>query len=307
MILYDHRLCKAIYVKYFGAGIAVVRDRTISGGSVRRSRILYSTFYLLDFAHGCARMSEIRLNRYLAQCGVGSRRQCDRLIAGGRIRVDGEVVDVLGTRIDSNSAIVELDGKSVTQAGQLRYYAYHKSRGTVVTARDPQGRETVYDALRKYDFAVDDLRYVGRLDRNSGGLLLLTNDGDLIHALTHPRFGVKKVYHVRVDRMIRDEDAERMAGEGIVSQGQVLHVGVVRALDKSETGEHWYEIVLYEGKNRQIRRMLGELGYDVLRLRRVQFGNVKLGRLKRGGIRELSDREIGGLRRKGYRVRSSGK
>lgn len=248
----------------------------------------------------------IRLNRYLAQCGLGSRRECDRIIAAGRVYINGKKVTELGTKVCLERDVVEHAGRTMARVRGLEYYAYHKSRGSVVTARDPEGRTTIYDALTDAGLSAAHLRYVGRLDRNSEGLLLLTNDGDLIHALTHPRFHIKKVYRVRVDRPVMREDMERMVKEGIESDGQLLRAGAVRLVeDPGGKDEHWYEVDLYEGKNRQIRRMFEGLNYKVQRLRRIQFGVIKLRGLRRGAYRPLMEREVKGLKNLGYQNRKS--
>jgi pseudouridine synthase len=243
---------------------------------------------------------EIRLNRFLAQSGLGSRRECDRLIASGKVAVNGQRITELATRVDPSRDKVTFEGKPVKPANAPEYVAYHKSRGSVVTANDPQGRESIYDALKKCGYHFDHLRYIGRLDRNSEGLILLTNDGDLIHALTHPRFQVKKTYRVRVDKALKEEDARRMVEEGIESEGQLLHAGAVRQALSAPAREFWYELDLYEGKNRQVRRMLEALGYQVRRLKRIQFGVIKLRDLSRGHARHLQEREVKGLKNLGY-------
>lgn len=247
---------------------------------------------------------EIRLNRYLAQCGLGSRRECDSLISTGKIFINGEKLTELGIQIDPDNVIIEYKGKVVKEIKRLEYIAYHKSRGTMVTARDPQGRTTIYEAIKKRGFNTDHLKYIGRLDRNSEGLLLLTNDGDMIHALTHPRFHIKKVYQVKINKHLREEDAETMVTSGVTSEGQQLRAGAISTIHaKTNKKEYWYEVDLYEGKNRQIRRMFECLGYEVIRLKRTQFSVIKLGDLKRGMYRYLDKREIKALKNRGYRVR----
>ncbi len=242
----------------------------------------------------------IRLNRYLARCGLGSRRECDRLIASGGIEVNGERVKKLGTTVEPSHDVIRWRGKKVGRVLPLEYIAYHKSRGSLVTAKDPEGRETIYDALGRSGLEASHLKYVGRLDRNSEGLLLLTNDGALLHALTHPRFEIKKTYNVRIDKPLREEHAAQMTSEGVSSEGQLLRAGRIRRLEGREPGQHWYEMDLYQGKNRQIRRMLEAFGYEVVRLKRTQFAVIKLGSLRRGAFRRLSEREISGLLRLGY-------
>jgi 23S rRNA pseudouridine2605 synthase len=246
----------------------------------------------------------IRLNRYLASCGLGARRKCDELISGGHVFVNGEKVVELGTRINPFSDTVEHHGIKVSPLKKLEYIAFHKPRGVVVTKSDPQLRTTVYDALRtvggrEFDY----LNYVGRLDFNSEGLLLLTNDGDLIHALTHPRYKIKKVYNVKVERMLEDSEIKQMI-DGIVSDDQILHAGSIQDISEviDDRKQYWYEIVLYEGKNRQIRRMFESLDILISKLRRVQFASVKLDDLKQGEYRNLTEREIGALKNAGYKI-----
>ena len=243
----------------------------------------------------------IRLNRYLAQCGLGSRRQGDALILAGKILVNGKKTTALGTRIDAKKDTVEYNGKTVKEIKRIEYLAYHKSKGTLVTARDPKQRKTIYNEIEKSNYNARHLKYIGRLDRDSEGLLLLTNDGEMIHALTHPRFHIKKVYQVKVDKELKQSDAEIMVGSGVISERQKLHAGAVRKiLYKSGERGYWCEVDLYEGKNRQIRRMFKALGYDVLRLKRTQFSSIKLRNLPRGKFRYLEEREIKALKNKGY-------
>ncbi len=177
----------------------------------------------------------------------------------------------------------------------------------MVTASDPEGRTTVYDALSANGRDVRHLRHVGRLDYQSEGLLLLTNDGELIHALTHPRFHIKKVYHVKVERRLAAEEITMLL-DGVVSEGQRLHAGSVRQLSVPEADrkQYWYELELFEGKNRQLRRMFEALSILVGRIRRVQFGSVKLGNLLPGEVRPLTEKEIAALRNTGYRKTEPG-
>jgi 23S rRNA pseudouridine2605 synthase len=202
--------------------------------------------------------------------------------------------------IDPLADKVEYEGKIVSPARPNAYLAYHKPRGVIVTAFDPQGRETVYDALAEAGVDTEGMRYVGRLDYNSEGLLLLTNDGNLVHALTHPRYHVKKVYEVCVTPVLTLADARKMTDEGIVSEDQLLRAGAVRALQVRTAEGHWYSVDLYEGKKRQLRRIFEALGYTVARLKRVQFASVKLGDLAEGKARSLSEREIAALLSAGH-------
>lgn len=244
---------------------------------------------------------EVRLNRYLAKCGLGSRRQCDELISTGKILVNGKKNVALGMKVDPENDRVEYNGKKVREIKKLEYIAYHKSKGTLVTARDPKKRKTIYDEIKKSNYNADHLKYIGRLDRDSEGLLILTNDGDMIHALTHPRFHIKKTYQVKIDKKLCTNDADTMVNKGVISEGERLHAGTVRRiLSTADRGYFWYEMDLYEGKNRQIRRIFSTLGYDVLRLRRTQFSSIKLQNLPRGRFRSLNEREIKSLKNRGY-------
>ncbi len=241
--------------------------------------------------------SEIRLNRYLAKCGLGSRRETDRLIASGKIGLNGKKVTELGIRINPDKVKVTYRGKPAKEIKMFEYIAYHKSRGIVVTSKDPQCRETIYDAMKSIGFNGDHLNYIGRLDRNSEGLILLTNDGDLIYALTHPRFHIKKVYHVRINKELREDDYKKIILSGVISKGERLRAGAVRNISpKLSPKEFRYEIDLYEGKNRQIRRIFESLGYKIVRLKRTEFGGVRLYNLKRGKYRVLKDSEVCTLR-----------
>ncbi len=246
----------------------------------------------------------VRLNRFLAQCGLGSRRKADELISGGNVFVNGKKIVELGMKINPAIDKVEYHGNVVKPFRALEYIAYYKPRNVVVTKNDPEKRETVYDALRKSGYEVDYLNYIGRLDFTSEGLLLLTNDGELIHALTHPRFHIKKVYMVKVDRQLETGEIQKLL-DGVESEGQILHAGAVRAvsLPSPDRVQYWYEIDLYEGKNRQIRRMFEALGILVGRLRRIQFGSVKLGNMQPGEVRPLTEREIGSLKNTGYKLK----
>ncbi|MDG5814317.1 pseudouridine synthase [Chitinispirillales bacterium ANBcel5] len=243
--------------------------------------------------------SLLRLNRYLAMCGLGSRRKADELIAAGRVIVNGKKVTELGVKIDPQKDKVEYMGKALSAIKKIEYLVYYKPCGVIVTRFDPEGRLTIYDALLKSGRDIGHLKYVGRLDYNSEGLLILTNDGEMVHALTHPRYQIKKVYNVRTTRYLKDEEIEQLKA-GVMSRDQLLRASEVRAIS-SKNGQCWYEVVLFEGKNRQIRRMIDAVGHEVKQLKRVQFGSVKIGSLKPGQVRELTEREIGALKNAGYK------
>jgi len=243
---------------------------------------------------------QMRINKYLAQCGLGARRKCDELVESGHIFVNGKKITELGAKVDPDADKVEYKGKLLRPVRKLEYYAYCKPRGVMVTNSDPEGRPTIYEELRRSGLDADLLKYVGRLDYLSEGLLLLTNDGGLIHALTHPRFQIKKIYIVRTERPLGAGEIAKLR-DGIESEGQLLRAASVSQVDVKQN-QHWYEIALLEGKNRQIRRMLESIGHEVRRLRRTAFGSVKLGEMKAGEYRKLTERELGGLKNAGYKT-----
>ena len=248
----------------------------------------------------------IRLNRYLSSCGLGARRKCDDLILGGHVLLNGIKVKELGTKV-LPSDVVEHFGKKLVPLKKLAYIAFHKSRGVMVTKIDPQKRTTVFEALKEAGGDFDYLNYVGRLDYNSEGLLLLTNDGDMIHALTHPRYRIKKVYNVKVERQLEEFEIKKLM-DGVESNEQILHAASVVDISEEidDRKQYWYEIVLYEGKNRQIRRMFESMDILISKLRRVQFASVKLDDLKLGEFRYLTEREIGALKNAGYKNNTKG-
>jgi 23S rRNA pseudouridine2605 synthase len=253
-----------------------------------------------DLTHEKPSHDLVRLNRFCAQSGLGSRRFCDTLISSGKIVVNGAVIKELGTKINPDRDKVQFRGAPVRPEGSSVYMAYHKPRGVMVTKLDPQGRETIYTALAKSGVTIDNLRYIGRLDFNSEGLLLLTNDGNIIHSLTHPRYHIKKVYEVCIDRKVLAEDIKKMVEDGVVSENQTLRAGKITPLQLKTSDGIWYSIDLYEGKRRQIRRMFEALGYSIARLIRVQFASAKIGDLQPGKTRLLSEREIAALLAAGY-------
>jgi 23S rRNA pseudouridine2605 synthase len=232
-----------------------------------------------------------RLNKYLAHAGVGSRRHCDDLIAAGRVRVDGEVVRELGTRIDPEKQAVNVDGNDL-KTERPAYWLVNKPRGYLCTNHDPAGRPL---AVSLVEHVPERVYTVGRLDEDSEGLLLLTNDGDLAHKLMHPRFGVEKTYLVQVAGRPEQDDIDRLLKGVWLSEGHVKARRVKRL--KSQGESTWLEIVLSEGKNREIRRMLARLEHKVLRLKRIAIGPIRLDKLRNGRARPLKPEEVAKLRR----------
>ena len=234
-----------------------------------------------------------RLNKYLAQCGVASRRRCDELIAAGHVAVNGRTVREMGVRVAEGDA-VSVDGQAVRPEAEKRYLLYHKPVGEVCTAQDDRGRPTVLDR-----FADDPVRVfpVGRLDYDSEGLLLLTNDGELTHRLLHPSKEVEKVYLARVTGA-PDPEALRALRQGVLMEGESRPTAPARVqVVKLEAFASLVLVGIREGRNRQVRRMFGAVGHKVLSLRRVGFGPLRLEGLERGAYRPLTPQEVDELRR----------
>ena len=235
----------------------------------------------------------MRLQKYMAMCGVAARRKCEEIIGEGRVSVNGVIITEMGTQVEEGDE-VRVDGAIITPEEEKRYVLYHKPAGEVTTVSDEKGRETVMDRFR--DFPVR-LYPVGRLDYDSEGLLLLTNDGELAQRLTHPSCEVDKVYLARVTGNPSNEAIDRLR-RGVYMEGDQrktypAEVRVVR--DESLFSD--IVVTIHEGRNRQVRRMFDAVGHKVLLLRRIRFGCVELGDLRRGEWRGLTQEEVDALHR----------
>lgn len=232
----------------------------------------------------------VRLQKLLAGAGVGSRRACEELIAAGRVQVDGQVVTELGIRVDPSSQTVHVDGERVQLDESRVYLAFNKPLGVVTTMSDELGRPSIGDYVADRP---ERLFHVGRLDADTEGLLLLTNDGDLAHRLQHPRYGVLKTYVAQVPGPLpRDLGKTLRAGVELDDGPVVVDSFTVVA---SSPGKAVVEIVLHEGRNHIVRRLMEQVGHPVITLTRTQVGPVELGQTKVGRWRALSRREIGQL------------
>ena len=227
----------------------------------------------------------MRLNRFLAAAGIGSRRKCDELIAAGRVTINGRVCTNFSTQPDERDH-VKVDGKLV-HPEQTLTIAFHKPAGFVSTRSDPHARDTIFDLLPT---KFPRLFNIGRLDAQSEGLLLLTNDGDLGQRLTHPRFKIEKEYEVTLDRQWNNELTQKLL-RGIYLDGQRAQIARLRSIGPTRV-----RVVLRQGINQQIRRMFYAVGYEVERLVRVRIGNLRLGDLPRGQWRVLSKAELADLK-----------
>ena len=241
----------------------------------------------------CARPSrpcDVRLQKYLASCGVGSRRACESLIAQGVVSVNGDVVSEQGTTVEPGQDRVTVRGKSVVPENSC-YILLNKPAGYLCTGHDPEGRDT-FHALLPRD--IPRVFSVGRLDRDSEGLLIVTNDGDWANRVQHPRHQVHKVYHVWTDRTISRAKITQLTREGVTEDSEHLRAESIRFIRSAGRGGH-YEIVLSEGRNRHIRRMLEGVGVRVIRLRRTKIGPLSLGRVAIGQWRYLKPAEVSAL------------
>jgi 23S rRNA pseudouridine2605 synthase len=232
----------------------------------------------------------IRLQKVLAAAGVGSRRACEELIAAGRVSVDGKRVTELGTRVDPESAVIRVDDLRVTTASDRVYLALNKPRGMVSTLSDPEGRPSVGDLVAERR---DRLFSVGRLDAETTGLLLLTNDGELAHRLTHPSYGVEKTYLAEVPGPLARDVGKRLR-DGVLLDDGPVRVDRFRVVD-SAAGKVLVEVVLHEGRKHVVRRLLAEVGHPVLSLVRTAVGPVQLGGQRPGKMRPLTSQEVGAL------------
>ncbi|MEU7854937.1 pseudouridine synthase [Nonomuraea sp. NPDC049141] len=272
-----------------GAGSGAPRDRFKTARQPMRDRNFYPEGYT-DERDTTEVPGGVRLQKVLAQAGVASRRACEEMIGDGRVTVNGQVVRRFGAKVDPAAQVIHVDGKRIPTAPDLVYYALNKPIGVVSTMDDPQGRPCLADYVQEL---APRLFHVGRLDTETEGLLLLTNDGELANRLTHPSYGVQKKYWAKVPGPIPRDLSRRL------KQGIELEDGIAKADSFAIVQEHGQqalvEIVLHEGRNHVVRRMLEEAGHRVIDLARIEFGPVKLGRTKAGTVRALSLHEVGEL------------
>ncbi|MDT8368210.1 MAG: pseudouridine synthase [Longimicrobiales bacterium] len=229
----------------------------------------------------------MRLQKFLSRAGVASRREAERMMLAGRVTVNGEPATELGTRVESEADLVAVDGE-VVKLMAPRWLVFHKPVGVLTTRHDPEGRPTVYDVIGA---PASGLRYVGRLDYLTSGLILLTNQGEIVHRLTHPSWEIEREYRVEVEGA--EPDLPRRLVDGVI-----LEEGPARA-KRAEWGRGRrpaLHLVLAEGRNREVRRMIAETGCVVRRLTRVRYGPVRLGDLPSGSWRDLTPEEIRSLR-----------
>ena len=233
----------------------------------------------------------MRLQKYLALCGVASRRNAEKMILDGKVTVNGVTVTEMGVQVDENADRVAVEGAVVRPEAEKHYLAYNKPIGEVTTVSDPEGRATVMDKFRDYPVR---LFPVGRLDYDSEGLLLLTNDGELMNHLLHPSHEVSKVYLVKASNRVTEEEI-RTLRNGVMIDGRLTSPAEVRLI-RYETFDTVLLVSIHEGRNRQVRKMLEAVHHQVVRLKRVEFGPIALKDLPSGQWRKLTEKEIQKLR-----------
>ena len=235
----------------------------------------------------------MRINKYIAEAGVASRRNADQMIKDGRVSVNGKKINECGIDVNPENDTVLVDGVKITPVRRYTYIMFNKPKGCITTAQDEFGRKTVYDYLEQY--AGKGLFPVGRLDYDSEGLLLLTNDGALAHVLTHPSFGISKTYLVKIEGEI-GEDALKKIRKGITTKDGVKYAPAVVSVKEITPASSRLEITITEGKNREVRKIFEAVEKNVIFLCRRKIGELSLGGLSRGSSRYLTDKEIAYLK-----------
>ena len=230
----------------------------------------------------------MRINRYLAECGLASRRKCEEFVTEGRVTVNGKVITDLSTQIEAGD-VVTVGGKRVSPVSKHVYLMLNKPKGCVTTVSDDRGRKTVMDIVRA-DYPDTRLFPVGRLDYDTEGLLLLTTDGDLAQALSHPSNEIPKTYIAKIEGSISEAELAKLR-KGVEIDGVMTKKSKVKVLEKDEKSTR-VEITITEGRNRQIRKMFESVQKNVTFLKRVSVGNIRLGGVTRGTVRELRPEEL---------------
>ncbi|NMD37750.1 MAG: rRNA pseudouridine synthase [Christensenellaceae bacterium] len=233
----------------------------------------------------------MRLQKYMAQCGVASRRAAEEIIKEGRVKINGNIITQMGVLVEPDD-FVTLDDKPIKIEPEKHYIMYHKPMGEITSVKDEAGRPTVLDKFRDYPVRIYP---VGRLDFNSEGLLLLTNDGELASKMLHPSRKMDKVYLARVSYKVEEADAKKLE-KGVYIDGYKTAPARVKILNANNLFTD-IMITIHEGKNRQVRKMVESIGHQVVLLRRVRFGSLELGDLPRGMWRRLSDVELKKLKK----------
>lgn len=243
-------------------------------------------------------MAEVRLQKYIAEAGIASRRKAEELIIAGKVRVNGQVVKVLGSKVDPDIDFVKV-GNKLIRPQEKGLIIFNKPRGVVTTKSDPEGRPTVMDYMTK---AYKSYYPVGRLDWDTSGLIIMTNDGELAEHMMHPRYGHVRLYHAKVEGVPSDGDLNR------ITRGIRLDDGMIQAevkVLKYDEKTAWLELAITEGRNHVVKRMMERVGHQVLKLKRVAHGPFKLGKLEQGEFRKLTTKEYLTIRRRVFQDRDN--
>ena len=233
--------------------------------------------------------SGIRLNKFIADCGVASRRKADELIETGQVTVNGKRVFELGLRVVEKDS-VKVNGKLIKKETQKFYLMFHKPKGVITSLVDPHGRVCVGDYFAKFEARIYP---IGRLDYDTEGLLLMTNDGDFANLISHPKNEVLKTYIAKLNKKVDPEKLKKLlTGVSIREGGKVSAKSAVLLKQNNTEARDWVKIIIAEGKNHQVRKMFEKIGYDVLKLQRIAIGGLELGTLNRGAYRELKINDI---------------
>ncbi len=239
----------------------------------------------------------MRINKYLSKCGLASRRKCEEFVINGHIKVNGKIIKDLSYQIDENEDVVEYDTKIISPAKELKYLILHKPKGYLTTLKDPFKRQTIKDLIKDIPQRVFP---VGRLDFDSEGLIFLTNDGDLANKLLHPKYKISKKYYVVLNKTINVDDIQILEN-GIELEEGITSPAKIKIIEHKHKKTHLY-ITIHQGWKRQIKRMFKVVGKKVIRLKRVEFASLKLGKLQKGMYRNLTKNEIELLKKKILRV-----
>jgi len=233
-----------------------------------------------------------RLQKFMAHAGIGSRRNCEELILQGKVKVNGQLITALGTKIDPEKDEIEVNNKLIKEKEDMIYILLNKPDGYITTRQDPQGRPTVIDLIKHVNKRVYP---VGRLDYETEGLLLLTNDGELAFRLTHPKYIINKVYQALVKGKPSNNSLEQLR-RGVLLEDGLTAPAEVKILDKIEDNT-LIELTIHEGRNRQVRRMCKAVNHPVLNLKRTKIGSLDLGTIKKGNFRFLTEDELQWLKK----------
>lgn len=236
-------------------------------------------------------INSLRLQKFMANCGVASRRKSEEIIVAGRVSVNGVLVRELGLKVDERKDIVSVDGKIIKSEENKLYILLNKPIGYITTVSDQFGRKTVIDLVREVSERVYP---VGRLDYDTSGLLLLTNDGDLAYKITHPKYEITKKYIARVSGVPKESDLQRFR-DGLQIEDYITSKAKIKIITV-DNGEALLEVVIHEGRNRQVRKMCSKIGHPVIELKRVEVGKIKLGNVREGRWRYLTEEEVNFLK-----------